>query len=207
MTNGATSTQANGFWGAYLRFSGYDGLIVRGAAPDWIYLYMHDGIVEFKNATHLIGRNTFETDNLIKEELGKKEREVSIAAIGPAGENLVKFACISVDKGHMASHNGVGAVMGSKKLKAIVIERGKTAVPLKDREALSMLANDIRANTLANPFYKEENTEGTIGGVHRTAKFGIMPVKNLTTAVHPFTEEMLNQYSSQNIRSKIQSRE
>ena len=142
---------------------------------------------------------------LLKTQLGKKEREVSIACIGPAGENLVKFACISVDKGHMAAHNGVGAIMGSKNLKAIVIERGKIAVPLQDKDVLSTLAKEIRANTLANPFYKEVNTEGTIGGVHRSAGFGFMPVKNLTTAVHPFNQEKLNQYSSQYIRANFKA--
>ena len=72
LTNGATSTQANGFWGSYLRFSGYDGLIIKGGAAKWVYLYIHDGIVEFKDAAHLIGRNIFDTDNLIKDATGKE---------------------------------------------------------------------------------------------------------------------------------------
>ncbi len=120
MTNGMASTQANGFFGAFLRFAGFDGIILEGASPGWVYLYIHDGIAEIKNATHLLGKNTFEVDSIIKQELNKKEREASVLCIGPAGENLVRIACISVDKGHIAAHNGVGAVMGSNNPKGRV---------------------------------------------------------------------------------------
>jgi len=129
LTNGMASSQANGLFGAYLKFCGFDALIVQGAAPEWVYLYIGDGHVEIRDARHLVGKNNYEVDRLLKDELQKKEREVSVLSIGPAGENLVKFACIFVDLGHIAGHNGTGAVMGSKKLKAIVVERGKRSIP------------------------------------------------------------------------------
>jgi aldehyde:ferredoxin oxidoreductase len=149
LTNGIASTQANGFFGAFLRFSGFDGVLLQGAAPEWVYLYVHDGIAEFRGASHLVGKNTFEVDHMIREELQKKGKEISVLSIGPAGENLVRFACIFVDKGHIAAHNGVGAVMGSKKLKAIVVDRSRKVVPLKDKEALSRIAKEILAGTMA----------------------------------------------------------
>ena len=129
MTNGMASTQANGYFGAFLRFSGFDALILQGAAPDWSYLYIHDGTAELKSARHLLGKNNYEVDKLLREELKKGEHDLSVLSIGPAGENLVRFACIFVDMGHIASHNGVGAVMGSKKLKAIAVARGKGRYP------------------------------------------------------------------------------
>ena len=129
MTNGVASTQANGFFGAYLRFAGYDGIVLQGAAPQWSYLHLHDGKAELKDAGHLLDKDSFEVEQVIREELGKSERQVSILSIGQAGENMVRFAVIAVDTGHTASHNGVGAVMGSKKLKAIVIERERRSVP------------------------------------------------------------------------------
>ena len=76
LTNGMACTQANGFLGAFLRFSGFDGILLQGAASNWVYLYIHDGVAELKDATHLLGKNTFEVDSAIKEELKKKENEM-----------------------------------------------------------------------------------------------------------------------------------
>lgn len=207
LTNGIASSQANGFFGAFLRSCGFDALIIQGAASQWVYLYIHsDGKTEIRDARHLLGKDTFETDGIIKEELGKEERQLSVVSIGPAGENLIRFACISADKGHMAAHNGIGAVMGSKKLKAIVVDRGKIPVPLKDKDALARIAKEIRANTLADKFYQEVNTEGTVGGVFRSARGGALPVKNYTTGVHSFSSEKLQTYSSQYIRPKFKAK-
>ncbi|MFC2047630.1 aldehyde ferredoxin oxidoreductase N-terminal domain-containing protein [Chloroflexota bacterium] len=69
MTNGVTSSQANGFFGAYLKFAGFDGILIQGEAPDWKYLYVHDGVAELKNARHLVGQDTWETEVSIKKEL------------------------------------------------------------------------------------------------------------------------------------------
>ena len=134
LTNGATSTQANGFFGAYLKFSGFDAIVIEGASPKWVYLYIHDGTAELVDAEHLLGKDTWETEDAIKADLELSERGASVFGIGPAGENLVRFAAIVGDRGHVAAHNGTGAVMGSKKLKAIVAARGKSAVPVKDRK-------------------------------------------------------------------------
>ena len=206
LTNGMASTQANGFFGAFLRFSGFDGIILQGAAPNWVYLYIHDGIAEIRDATHLVGKNTFEVDHIIKEELQKKERETSVLGIGPAGENLVKFASICVDTGHVAAHNGVGAVMGSKKLKAIAVDRGSRVVPLKDKEALSEQAKKILANTRADKFLDMTLNEGTVGGVPIATKAGFIPVKNYTTSIHTIDADKLATYSSQNIRTKFKAK-
>jgi len=132
LTNGATSTQANGFMGAYMKFSGYDAVVFHGMAKRWVYLYMHDGKAELRDARQLIGKNTWETEDEIKAELGYREKEASVFCIGPAGENLVKFAGIFGDKDHAAGHNGVGAVMGSKKLKAFCAVRGRTSLKVAD---------------------------------------------------------------------------
>ena len=133
LTNGAVACQANGFFGAFLKSSGYDGIILKGKARRWTYLYVQDGTVELRDASHLLNRDTWETADIIRSELGRSPHQLSVAAIGPAGENLVKYACVVVDKGHVAAHGGVGAVMGSKKLKAVVA-RGSRQVPLADRD-------------------------------------------------------------------------
>ena len=127
LTNGATSTQANGFMGAYMKFSGYDAIIFQGIAKRWVYLYMHDGTAELRDAQHLVGKNTWETEDAVKKELGYTEKGMSVFCIGPAGENLVKFAGVFGDKDHCAGHNGIGAVMATKKLKAFCAARGSAA--------------------------------------------------------------------------------
>jgi aldehyde:ferredoxin oxidoreductase len=202
LTNGMTSSQANGFFGAFLRFSGYDGLSLQGASDKWVYLYIHaDGNVEIKDAAYLKGKDTFETDHLIKEELQKKD--LSVLCIGPAGENMVRFALISTDLGHVASHNGVGAVMGSKKVKAIAIERGKGAIPLKDREAVSNSAKTLNDNMMTDMFYKGVAAEGTIPAIMLGNKMGMLPVKNYTTNVNCMDQSKIENYLIKNIRTKF----
>ena len=92
LTNGATSTQANGFMGAFMKTSGCDAIIFEGIAPRWVYLYIHDGTAELRDAKHLVGKNTWDTEDEIKAELGYIDRQMSVFCIGPAGENLVKYA-------------------------------------------------------------------------------------------------------------------
>jgi len=124
MTNMAGLSQANGFFGAFMKFAGFDGIVVKGKAEHWSYLYVHDGTAEIRDARHLAGKDTWETEDAIKQEIGK---QCSVYGIGPAGEHLVRFAAVIGDHGHAAGHNGTGAVMGVKKLKAIVAERGRDA--------------------------------------------------------------------------------
>ena len=102
------SNKAKGFWKAYLKFSGYDGIIIQGRAKRWVYLHINDNHAELRDADHLVGQDTHATDDLIKRELGMRKREMSVACIGVSGENLVKFAAIMADKGHVAAHNGPG---------------------------------------------------------------------------------------------------
>ena len=205
-TNGMASTQANGFFGSFLRFSGYDGIILQGGSPEWVYLYIHDGTVEFRNAGHLIGKNTFEIDSIIKEEINKKERQASVLCIGPAGENLVRFACICADKGHVAAHNGVGAVMGSKKLKAIVVDRGNKAIPLKNKETLSQLAKKLLANTLSDKFLDMTYHNGTVGGVPMSTQGGFVPTKNYTTSIHTMPPGKLETYTTESVRKRFNAK-
>jgi len=206
LTNGIASTQANGFFGAYLRFSGFDGIILQGASPRWVYLYIHDGTAELRDAGHLVGTDTYEVEDKIKEELQRQKRETSVLSIGLAGENLVKFALISVDMGHMAAHNGVGAVMGSKKLKAIAVNREKSTILVKDKEALSRLAKQMRERVLEDKFYAMIAAEGTVGGVVLATKAGFVPVKNYTTSIHTIDPDKLDKYSSQHIRLKFKAK-
>jgi aldehyde:ferredoxin oxidoreductase len=184
MTNGLTSTQANGNFGAYLKWCGYDGILVQGASPSWKYLYLHEGGVELRDASNLQGKDTWETEEAIKEELGYKERTMSVFSIGPAGENMVKFAGIFGDRGHAAAHNGVGAVLGSKKLKAFAAARAPNKLQFVEPEKLGELAKkttEVAKNFGGGGVYNW----GTSRVVPNAEAAGWLPVKNYLTDVFP----------------------
>lgn len=191
LTNGITSTQANGFFGAYLRLNGLLGLILQGISDSWVYLYIHDGGAELRDAQYLLGKDSWETEDAIKKELGYSDKQMSVFGIGPAGENLVKFACIMGDKGHAAAHNGCGAVMGSKRLKAIAVSRSQGNVRVHDRELVSSLARQIQESILANPATQSLYEWGTSMSFPIRLGHGDLPVKNLNTNLFPEFEPFL----------------
>jgi aldehyde:ferredoxin oxidoreductase len=203
LTNGVASSQGNGYFGPFLKMAGFDSILIKGVAQEWMYMYIHDGVVEIKTAQHLCNKDTWEADEIIRKELGKGVRDLSTLCIGPAGENLIRFATICVDQGHMAAHNGVGAVMGSKKLKAIVVARGRQPVRVKNKELLSEVAKKIKMRIKADKWMSRTLEEGTVGGVVVGAELGHLPLKNYTTTQHYFSEEKLGTYSTHSIRTNF----
>jgi aldehyde:ferredoxin oxidoreductase len=179
MTNGAASSQASGYLGAFIKFAGFDGIIVEGASNDWVYLYVHDGTVEIRDAKALVGKNTWETQDEIERELDRTAKKLSTMTIGPGGENLVRFSCVQSDKGHIVAHNGVGAVMGSKKLKAIAVEKGKykVKVKVKDLKKLKQVHKTLMDRQKKSAMSMWEGTQPTY---KIFAKVGLLPVKNYT---------------------------
>ena len=200
MTNMAASTQANGFLGAFLRFSGYDGLVIQGQSSNPTYLYIHEKGVEFKDANHLMGKGTLETQEEIKKELNLG-RKLSVFAIGPAGENLVRFSGIVGDGGHVAAHNGIGAVMGSKKLKAIAVHHGSCKPPIKDPDQLVNSAKELlkHAKNFDNGRLFKWGTNGTFAPQSKT---GEVPVKNYTTNIVTEHEKLLPEYTRSHFEIK-----
>lgn len=193
LTDLAAMSQANGFFGAYMKFSGFDGIIFQGAAQHLVYLWIHDGQAEIRDARHLAGKDAWEVEDELRQELGMKERDVSVYCIGPAGENRVLHATIVGDRGHVVSHGGVGAVMGSKNLKAVVAHRGsgKANFEIFDPKALRECNDKMFefAKTFG-VFYQW----GTGGGFSAIYGQGALPVKNYTTNIFPEHEQMNGQY-------------
>ena len=192
MTNLAGCSQANGLFGAYLKFAGFDGIVVQGAASNLVYLFVHDGTAEIRDARHLQGKGTFETEEILRKELGLGFR-ASVQGIGPAGENLVRFAMISGDGGHVVAHNGMGAVMGSKRLKAIVVARGKAEFPVADKAAVERLTRELHEDAKIKGS-KRIYEWGTGGGFSGAALGGWLPVKNYTTGIFPEHEKLDGHY-------------
>lgn len=166
VTNLYLKTSFGGHWSAELRFAGYSHLVLMGAAKEPVYLWIDDEDVELRNARDLWGQNVRGTNKTLKEELG--DESVKIACIGPAGENLVRFANVSCDIYHSASRGGAGAVMGSKNLKAIAV-RGTGQIPVEKPQKLYDVAMDIRAALRNDAAAKHLALYGTSGS---------MPAKN-----------------------------
>ncbi len=160
-----------GFFGPVLRRAGYSLLLIRGVSPKPVYLWIDNGHIELRDAGHLWGRDVHYTTDTLEKECGKG---VKVAAIGQAGENLVRIAAIMVDKDHAAARTGVGAVMGSKKLKAIAV-RGAQQVPLYDHESFTKYAKLMQRIEANDKRAQEFAVQGTLGTLidHHTAIGGL----------------------------------
>ena len=142
-------SHSGGRFGPYLRFAGYDGILITGKAPHPVYLSVLNGSAELKDASDIWGKDTYATQAAIRDKLHRTK--VSIACIGPAGERQVKYAAVINDRGRAAGRKGMGAVMGSKNLKAITVG-GDLEVPVADgpglkaaaQEAVSVIKEDPR---------------------------------------------------------------
>jgi aldehyde:ferredoxin oxidoreductase len=137
LTEAVGDAQCGGFFPAELKFAGFDAIVIQGRAPSPVYLWVHDGEAELRSADHLWGLVTGEVQERIHEEHGDKK--IEIAQCGPAGENLVRFASIINMANRANGRTGMGAVMGSKNLRAVAV-RGKEKPPLADRRGLFELA-------------------------------------------------------------------
>ena len=182
-----TMSNSGGYFGAELKFAGWDGIVVEGKADSPVYIYINDDQVEIRDASHLWGKLVSETEETIKKEIGSKK--LHITSIGPAGENLVKFAAVINDGHRAAGRAGVGAVMGSKNLKAIAVE-GHKRVPIADkqkfmltvREKINKLKNDpVAGGGLPN--------YGTAVLVNIINSNGLYPTRNFQTGVFELAEE------------------
>jgi aldehyde:ferredoxin oxidoreductase len=147
LTGTIGASNSGGHFGPELKFAGYDGVIFEGRAEKPVYLWINDDYVELRSAEHLWGKNTFDTtDELLKET----SDDARVACIGPAGEKLVLFAAVINDKHRAAGRSGLGAVMGSKNLKAVAV-RGTKSIEVADPEGFLEKCKDIRRKLKQHP--------------------------------------------------------
>jgi aldehyde:ferredoxin oxidoreductase len=165
LTGAFGEAEAGGHWGAELKMAGFDAIIMEGKAKRPVYLFIRDGEAQIKDARHLWGLKTLECQSAIREELG--DPGIKVAQIGPAGENQVRFACVVNDLDAFAGRTGMGAVMGSKNLKAVAC-RGHQRPSLADSQAVATIARWIRNNTPINiKAYRELGTASLITPLNR----------------------------------------
>ncbi len=180
LTGCITTSNSGGHWGPELKFAGYDLLILEGRAERPVYLWIFDDVVELRPAEHLWGTGVFDSEDAIRRETGIPG--TSVACIGPAGENLVRYAAILNDKFRAAGRSGVGAVMGSKNLKGIAV-RGTGAVSVADPSAL-MAAQWAQKQVLSEAPLTSEGLPayGTLALMNVINEHGALPTRNYREA-------------------------
>lgn len=176
LTGAITTSNSGGHWGPELKFAGYDMVILEGRSARPRYLWIHDGEVELCDAEHLWGKGCWETEETIRRETGVPD--AIVATIGPAGENLVRFAAIMNDLHRAAGRSGVGAVMGSKLLKAIAV-RGTGGVRLADPRAFLAASWTMKAKLKESAVTREGlPVYGTEVLVNVINEHGALPTRN-----------------------------
>jgi aldehyde:ferredoxin oxidoreductase len=186
-TGGYGEAEAGGFWGPELKFAGYDAIIIDGKADEPVYLWIHDGECEFKDASHLWGKSTGEAQKIIREEL--QDGLIRIAQIGPAGENLVRYACIINELKYANGRCGLGAVMGSKNLKAIAV-RGHKKIEPYNPQVLQRLAKFFAENIKNNVDALARQEFGTSNYFLNANFAGTLVTRNFHKGAFEYAEEV-----------------
>lgn len=201
LTGGYAKAEVGEFWPAELKWAGYDAIIVEGKAANPVYLWISDGKVSIKDASHLWGKNTKETQEIVRAELG--DEKIRVAMIGPAAENQVLYACIMFGLFDAAGRGGMGAVMGSKNLKAIAV-RGHKAPTIANPEKLKEIKNWWLANWQAK--IKATFADYGTGSAMRVFEAtGNLPVRNFRDGVFPGVEKIRPQTIAETILVKMEA--
>jgi aldehyde:ferredoxin oxidoreductase len=172
-------SHAAGFFGAELKFAGYDAIMFTGASKDPVYLNIEDSKVELMEASHLWGKDVFETDDILRAGANRKFRTLSI---GQAGENMVRFAAVMNDRDRASARSGLGAVMGSKKLKAVAV-KGTGKLDVADPKNYLKQMDIFYERMMANPFTPGRVKYGTTSLVELMQHIGRLPSYNMKQGV------------------------
>jgi len=173
LTGAIGFSEAGGFWGAELRHAGFDAIIIEGKSEKPCYIYIKDGQAEIRDGSSIWGKTTGEVEDILRQETG--EPRLRVAQCGIAGENKVRYACILNDVSHAYGRAGMGAVMGSKNLRAIAV-RGTLDIPVADKQTLLELAKSMVTDRKAS--WEGFKDTGTAGGVVSLHNQSALPTRN-----------------------------
>ena len=196
---GVGEAEAHGAFGTELKRAGYDVVIMKGKAERSIYLWIDDDSVKLLDASHLMGKSPGETDDAIREELG--DYYIRVAAIGLAGEKLSRIACIINDKTRVAGRTGLGAVMGSKNLKAIAV-RGTHDITVARMDEFMELVKEFHER-MKGPVARKYRTLGTVEDVLLHNSLVCMPTRNYNNASFEGAEKVSGESLNERYVEKI----
>jgi len=189
LTGAYGESEAGGFWGPELKMAGYEAILVTGRAPQPVYLWIHDDQVEIRPAEHLWGRTTADVQQAIRSELG--DERIRVLQTGIAGENRVRFAGITNDLRNFNGRNGMGAVMGSKNLRAIAVRGSQRYQSLAyDAQALLALGRSLAKRVREHPASWDLQQRGTPGLVEALNAGGILPTRNFRQGAFENVDEV-----------------
>lgn len=180
-------SSVGGAFGVELKQAGYDAIALRGVSEKPVYIMIDDGDVEIRDAKDYWGAGALATEVQLKKDL--EDNDVHVVSIGPAGENLVKFACITSDYGRNAGRTGMGAVMGSKRVKAIVV-RGFKDIPIADVEGFMDIAYESYRTISENEFLDIWQRQGTLQVIDWANERGVLPTRNFQETRFEQAEEI-----------------
>ena len=178
--------------------TGWDGFVIHGTSEDWVYVFIDDDRVEFRDASQLLGLGTYETEEAIREELG--DDQVRSATIGPSGEKVGRMANVTND-GRQAGRTGHGAVWGSKKLKALSV-RGTHGIKVADPDTLMKLSYDI-VQAAQGPHTQKYRILGTAANVLNMNRLGLLPTRNYQEGTFEYAELVSGEYMHENYNVKV----
>jgi aldehyde:ferredoxin oxidoreductase len=187
LTGHLGESYSSGFFAPQLKRSGYDVLIIEGHTSKPVYLRITDDDIRLVGAEDLWGRDCWETEEILREE--ETSKDAGVLTIGPAGENMVRFACITSDFHRQAGRTGLGAVMGSKRLKAIVVKGTKEVEVAKPVE-LEDFVKEWKRKVLKSPKMKDLRAYGTPSLVALENELGVMPTRNWRESLFEHAEEI-----------------
>ena len=185
------NSHCNGTFARLLKFSGYDAIVVKGQAETPVFIWVNDGKAEIRDATALWGRDTWETEDTLKQNL--MQPKLGCMCIGPAGENLALLSGIVTDKSHLAARGGLGAVMGAKKLKAIAVY-GTQKVSIANEERFTELSRKWREINMAHAGTQSFSRFGTAGLVSGVYAIGDLPIRNWSRGTLDGWEKLSGEY-------------
>lgn len=198
LTGGFGNSEVGGFWGAELKFAGFDGIIVEGKAKSPVYLWVEDGKAEIRDSAELSGKPTKEVQDILKERHGPGTR---VCQIGHAGEHMVRYACVVNDLNHAAGRSGMGAVMGSKNLRAIAV-RGHQKFTYANEAATMTLIKRLIGEVKENRGAKSMGQWGTAGGLMALQTASGLPTRNFQQGQFECAEKIAAPAINQTILKK-----
>ncbi len=201
LINTFSDSYVGGFLGPELKWAGYDGIKITGRAEEPVFLYINNEQVDILSAKQIWGKNSFETESQLKKIYGKDYR---VACIGRAGENLVKYACINTELYRHAGRGGLGTVMGSKMLKAVVI-KGTNKVGVEDQNLLDKHIKDFLEKIKVSDLAKTYRSSGTANSVSFSSLNSLFPTRNFQSGTFDEAEKISPERANETLWDKNES--